>query len=551
VLNKLYINNYALIDEIEIEPQNGLNTITGETGAGKSIIMDALELLLGERADIKILKDSSKKCVIEAVFDISGYTLESFFEEQDIEFDRQTILRREISAQGKSRAFINDSPVNLTQLRELGKLLVDIHSQHETMLVNKTFNRFEIIDACLPENNLIKEYQNAFKELKKTTATLNDLLEQDKKAKLDYDYIMFQHNEIEAVNIKPGELNELEEEQKTLSHAEEIKSSLVNCTLLLQHTEKNVLELLKDIQVNLDKAAKYNKSIEELSNRVESCRLELKDISSEIESAEESIQFNPEKLEELNNRISIINNLLYKHRLKNEEELLSLKNELLQKINNTDTLSEAIEKLEKQKTAIENKCILVAKNIAAARKKIIPDFEREIKEILTQLSMPYAQFKIELEESQELNAYGCNNIKFLFNANKGGKAEELQQIASGGEYSRLMLAIKSIVCKNKKLPTIIFDEIDTGVSGEVADKMGKIMKQMSAYMQVIAITHLPQVAVKGNNHYKVYKVTTGQHTASKIKLLNEKERIEEIAKMLSGEKLSAAALENAKALMQA
>lgn len=550
MLNRLYISNYALIDEIDIEPQKGLNTITGETGAGKSIIMDALELLLGERADLKVLKEHSKKCIIEAEFDIRDYGLNYFFQDQEIDYDNQTILRREISAQGKSRAFINDSPVNLSQLRELGKLLIDIHSQHETMLVNKTFNRFEIIDACLSDKNLINEYTKNYKLYKRTCAELNNLLEQDKKAKLDDDYIRFQYNEIQQANIQEGELTELEQEQKTLSHAEEIKSSLVHCGNILQHTDNNVLQLLKDIQFNLNKIAKYNTQIDDLLKRIESCRLELKDISSEIECVQESVQHNPEKLEIINNRIGIINSLLFKHRLSNEQQLIELKNQLEEKINKTENLTDEIHHLQKEKEKLEKKCFDIAQDISVCRKNVIPVFEKQVKEILALLSMPHATFKIELEEIHELNSNGCNTIKFLFNSNKGGKPEELQHVASGGEYSRLMLAIKSIVCRNKKLPTIIFDEIDTGVSGEVADKMGKIMKQMSGYMQVIAITHLPQVAVKGNYHYKVYKEIKNNTTSSKIKLLAENERIEEIAKMLSGEKLSEAALENAKALLQ-
>jgi DNA repair protein RecN (Recombination protein N) len=551
MLQRLSINNYALIQQLELPFGKGLNIITGETGSGKSIMIEALELILGERADSKSLFDKEKKCVIEGEFNLKGYELENFFSENEIEFDEITILRREISVQGKSRAFINDTPVTLQQLKELGVSLVDIHSQHQTLEINKSVNRFDLLDTFADAKTELKKYQESFAEYKSISSQLEELLETEKKSKLDLDYFQFQYTELEEAKLKEGEEESVEKELELLTNSEEIKTGFQKAISILDDQQSGVVNNLKEVKSILQKLSKFSSETEKLSERVESSLIEVKDILSEIEILDGKVFHDQKRIELLSERLNLINNLLFKHRVKTSLELISLRDELGNKISSITSLDETIEKLTNEKDLAFKKVIESGNKLREKRKSVCVKLEKEIKSILADLAMPHAEMKIQLSEAGEPLQNGLDHIEFLFQANKGGELREISKVASGGEFSRLMLAIKSITSKLKSLPTIIFDEIDTGVSGDVANKMGDIMRGMGKSMQVFSITHLPQVAVKGNSQYKVFKTVSKNITSTQVKKLTEHERIEEIAKMLSGDKLSEAALANAKELLGA
>lgn len=551
MLQRLSINNYALIQQLELPFGKGLNIITGETGSGKSIMIEALELILGERADSKSLFDKEKKCVIEGEFLLKGYELESFFTENEIDYDEVTILRREISPQGKSRAFINDTPVTLLQLKELGVSLVDIHSQHQTLEINKSVNRFDLLDTFADAKTELKKYQESFLEYKSITARLEELLETEKKSKLDLDYFQFQYTELEEAKLQDGEEESVEKELELLTNSEEIKTGFQRAISILDDQQSGVVNGLKEVKSILQKLSKFSTETEKLSERVESSLIEVKDILSELEILDGKVFHDQKRIEILSDRLNLINNLLFKHRVKTSIELITLRDELGIKINSITSLDETIEKLTKEKETVFKKVIDSGNKLREKRKSVSGKLEKEIKSILAELAMPHAEMKIQLSDAGEPLQNGLDHIEFLFQANKGGELREISKVASGGEFSRLMLAIKSITSKMKSLPTIIFDEIDTGVSGDVANKMGEIMRGMGKSMQVFAITHLPQVAVKGNSQYKVFKTVSKNITSTQVKKLSEHERIEEIAKMLSGDKLSEAALANAKELLGA
>lgn len=551
MLQRLSINNYALIQQLELPFGKGLNIITGETGSGKSIMIEALELILGERADSKSLFDKEKKCVIEGEFLLKGYELESFFTENEIDFDEVTILRREISPQGKSRAFINDTPVTLQQLKDLGVSLVDIHSQHQTLEINKSVNRFDLLDTYSNAKSELKDYQLQFSRYKEIVAELESLLETEKKSKLDLDYFQFQFTELEEAKLQEGEEESVEKELELLTNSEEIKTGFQRAISILDDQQSGVVNGLKEVKSILQKLSKFSSDTEKLSERVESSLIEVKDILSELEILDGKVFHDQKRIEILSDRLNLINNLLFKHRVKTSAELISLRDELGIKINSITSLDENIEKLTKEKEAAFKKVIESGNKLREKRKSVSGKLEKEIKSILAELAMPHAEMKIQLSDAGEPLQNGLDHIEFLFQANKGGELREISKVASGGEFSRLMLAIKSITSKMKSLPTIIFDEIDTGVSGDVANKMGEIMRGMGKSMQVFAITHLPQVAVKGNSQYKVFKTVSKNITSTQVKKLSEHERIEEIAKMLSGDKLSEAALANAKELLGA
>ena len=551
MLQRLSINNYALIQQLELPFGKGLNIITGETGSGKSIMIEALELILGERADSKSLFDKEKKCVIEGEFNLKGYELENFFSENEIEFDQITILRREISVQGKSRAFINDTPVTLQQLKELGVSLVDIHSQHQTLEINKSVNRFDLLDTFADAKSELKKYQDSFSEYKSISSRLEELLETEKKSKLDLDYFQFQYTELEEAKLKEGEEESVEKELELLTNSEEIKTGFQKAISILDDQRSGVVNNLKEVKSILQKLSKFSSETEKLSERVESSLIEVKDILSEIEILDGKVFHDQKRIELLSERLNLINNLLFKHRVKTSLELVTLRGELGNKISSITSLDETIEKLTKEKEIAFKKVIESGNKLREKRKSVCGKLEKEIKSILADLAMPHAEMKIQLSEAGEPLQNGLDHIEFLFQANKGGELREISKVASGGEFSRLMLAIKSITSKLKSLPTIIFDEIDTGVSGDVANKMGDIMRGMGKSMQVFSITHLPQVAVKGNSQYKVFKTVSKNITSTQVKKLTEHERIEEIAKMLSGDKLSEAALANAKELLGA
>lgn len=549
MLKQLSIQNYALIEESAIAFPSGLTVITGETGAGKSILLGALGLVLGQRADTGILSNKGKKCVIEAVFNISQYKLKSFFKEQELDYEEETTIRREINPEGKSRAFVNDTPVNLNVLKQLAEQLIDVHSQHETLLLNDAEFQFEVLDAFAGLKEEKSVYKSAFRELKSKERKLKDLVEQELQSKKDADYLNFQFTELEQVNPVPGELKQLEEESDTLNNAEGIKSALSKAGYAVSGGEENLLSNLVSVKSLLNPLGKYGKRFEELAARVNSLVIELKDISAELADAEESVSFNPQRMQEVDAKLDQLNRLLKKHNLKDEAGLLELKAGLEQKLQAIGTLEHEIEKLNKEVKSETKAIQQKATALSEKRKAAIPKIEKNIREMLADLSMPNAQFKIECTQSESFHINGSDDLKFVFSANKGGEFKELHKVASGGELSRLMLCIKSQIARLTALPTIIFDEIDTGVSGDVAHKIGNILEKISGDMQVISITHLPQIASKGKHHLFVYKHDLDEKTVSNIKVLKNEERVLEVAKMLSTGKPTETAIQNARELI--
>jgi DNA repair protein RecN (Recombination protein N) len=561
MLQKLTINNYALIDNLEIGFDSGLNILTGETGAGKSIILGALSLILGQRAESKYFFNQQKKCVIEGTFKISGFHLADFFEENDLDYETETVLRREISADGKSRAFVNDTPVNLTALKQLGEKLIDIHSQHATLEINDPEFQLLIVDSVARHSDLLFDYQTKFRAYKKSLNKLNQLIAESDKAKADLDYFQFQFDELEKGDLVADEQEHLELELSTLNNAEEIKRNLLAANYLLQDGEMASLTQLKEAGQALGSIEKYNPAVAELHQRINSAIIELKDVAAEIEGIEEHTFIDEARAEEVNTRLSMIYNLQKKHRVNTNAELLQIQDELSEKIQQALFSDEAIEKLQKQIAADKAELEKLAAQLSANRKKAIPDIEKQVLATLAEMGMANSSLKIEQlspppppkggasEQAPLLTATGVDNIRFLFSANKGHALAEMSKVASGGELSRLMLSIKSIVAQYTALPTIIFDEIDTGVSGEVANKVGVIMERLAQNLQVITITHLPQIASKGKSHYFVYKDDSEAATFTRIKQLSNDERVLEIAKMLSGDKPGESALQNARELL--
>jgi DNA repair protein RecN (Recombination protein N) len=549
MLRHLSIKNYALIDSLEIDFQEGLSIITGETGAGKSILLGALGLILGQRAEMQVIKDASEKCIIEGVFDVKGLNLEAFFAANDLDFENPVILRREIKVSGTSRAFINDTPVSLVQLKELGSMILDIHSQHQNLLLSEGRYQMEVMDAFAGNEDLIKEYSECYKQWKNHLARLNKLIEQEKESKLRQDYLQFQFDELSNGNLIDGELQLIEEQLETLENAEEIKISLSGAKNILSDGEINVLSMLKSAKQQLASVVKYNPASEDLFKRLESCIIELSDVNVEIETLEETIHHDPQKISELSQRVDFLNHLLQKHYLKTEAELLSLLDKLEAELLAIGSLESEIENLKKETEEQEKTLEIFAQKIGEKRKKAAPGFQKEVENILLHLGMPQAKIQVEISPLSSLSWDGKEKVGFLFSANLGSSLNEISKVASGGEISRLMLAVKSILAKIRTLPAIIFDEIDTGVSGEVASKLGTVLKGLGDHMQVIVITHLPQIAGKGKTHYEVFKKLEGNKTRTSIKLLTHEERIVELAKMLSGENPSQVALQNAKELI--
>ncbi|MET3502316.1 DNA repair protein RecN (Recombination protein N) [Mucilaginibacter rubeus] len=561
MLQKLTINNYALIDNLEIGFDSGLNILTGETGAGKSIILGALSLILGQRAESKYFFNQQKKCVIEGTFKISGFHLADFFEDNDLDYETETVLRREISADGKSRAFVNDTPVNLTALKQLGEKLIDIHSQHATLEINDPDFQLLVVDSVARHSDLLFDYQTKFRDYKKSLSKLNQLIAESDKAKADLDYFQFQFDELEKGALVADEQEHLELELNTLNNAEEIKRSLLGANYLLQDGEAAALTQLKEAGQALGSIEKYNPAVAELHQRINSTIIELKDIAAEIDAIEQHTFIDEARAEEVNNRLSMIYNLQKKHRVNTIAELLQIQEELSDKVQQALFGDEAIEKLQKQIADDKAELEKLAAQLSANRQKAIPDIEKQVLATLAEMGMGNSSLKIEQlspppppkggadSPKAVLTATGIDNIKFLFSANKGHALAEMSKVASGGELSRLMLSIKSIVAQYTALPTIIFDEIDTGVSGEVANKVGQIMERLAQNLQVITITHLPQIASKGQSHYFVYKDDSEAATFTRIKQLNNDERVLEIAKMLSGDKPGESALQNARELL--
>jgi DNA repair protein RecN (Recombination protein N) len=549
LLTSLSIQNYALIDNLHVDFNNGLSIITGETGAGKSILLGGLSLILGKRADLSSLKDTSQKCIIEAVFDVSNYNLKSLFEAEDCDYENQTIIRREILPSGKSRAFVNDSPVNLNNLQVIGERLIDIHSQHQTMqLVSNEF-QFQVIDALAKNDEILQQYKLELKDFKKLQKELKELLVFQAEAIKEHDYNSFLLNELIEANLIEGELELLEEEYETLSNVEAIKEKLSESYNLLNDEQIGVLNSLKELKNNFFKLKSYSSKYEDLSSRVESSFIEMDDVFKEIDRMHDTLEADPKRLEEVNSKLLKINNLLQKHAATDISELIKIKNDLDEKVSVTENLDSTIQKKNKE---IELKTIqldALAKQINNNRKTAIPDLISQLETILSSLGMPNAQFKVDCIFGDSFYINGKDELSFLFSANKGGQFNELKKAASGGELSRIMLAIKSVLSKYIQLPTIIFDEIDTGVSGEISNKMGDIMLLMSKTMQVISITHLPQIAAKGHTHFKVYKEDVNEITTTNLMKLNHDERIVEIAQMLGGIEMSSSAIAHAKELL--
>ncbi|MBI3518927.1 MAG: DNA repair protein RecN [Bacteroidetes bacterium] len=551
MLQNLRIQNFALIEETEVRLNEGLTVITGETGAGKSILLGALGLTLGNRADVSSLHDKTKKCIIEAQFNIKAYQLQPFFEINELDFDENTTIRREITPEGKSRAFINDTPTTLSVLKELGEQLIDIHSQHETLLLKETNFQFELVDAFAKTTGLFADYKKQFNQLSKLKKQLEDLTIQEIQAKKELDYFQFQFNELEEAAIKPGEQQQLEEESETLENAEFIKGNLAKSSLAISGGDENILSALALAKQQLQSVSKFGKQFNELFERINSVAIELKELASDIDHCEEDVVYDNVRLEEVNAQLDKLNRLLKKHGVNSEEELLKIKEDIETKLQQFSSLELSIEKTNKEIIALEKQCKTLAKDLSDKRQKSTAGIEQNIKTMLTSLSMANAQFKIELKQQEQLSANGLDSISFLFTANKGAEFKELHKTASGGELSRLMLCLKALLAERTALPTIIFDEIDTGVSGDVADKIGTILLSMGKTMQVITITHLPQMASKGENHLYVYKSDSKQKTTSSIKPLTPDERVAEIAKMLSTGTPTETALKNAKELLNA
>lgn len=549
MLTGLSIKNYALIDQLQVNFNDGFTIITGETGAGKSILLGGLSLILGKRADLSSLRDTEKKCIIEATFDISNYNLKSLFIAEDLDYEAQTIIRREILPSGKSRAFVNDSPVKLNSLQLLGEKLIDIHSQHETLQLTDDNFQFQVIDALAETSeNLVtyKEYLKTYKSLQKE---LKQLQQFQAEAIKEHDYNSFLLNELVSANLKPDELAELEEEFEVLSNVESIQEKLESVNQLLIEEQIGVLTNLREVKNTMQKLALISANYKDLSERVNSALIELDDVATEVEGFQTELDVNPKRLEEVEGKLSAINNLMQKHIVQTIPELIEIREQLAQKVEATENVDKDILNKEKEIKAVVKQLDREAAIITKKRNEAIPKLITQLEDILSQLGMPNAQFKITLNKSEIFLFNGKDELDFLFSANKGGQFNTLKKAASGGELSRIMLAIKSILSKYIKLPSIIFDEIDTGLSGEISNKMADIMSQMSQKMQVFSITHLPQIAAKGNTHFKVYKQDIDNVTTSNLVKLEYDERVVELAQMLGGAALSESAIAHAKQLL--
>jgi DNA repair protein RecN (Recombination protein N) len=553
MLSQLNIQNFALIKDLNISFHPQMNIITGETGAGKSILLGALGLILGERADVKALGNLDEKCVIEGTFDIKGYGLEDFFNTNELDYDDTTIVRREITPSGKSRAFINDTPVQLVILKELGNQLVSLHSQHETLGLNDKNFQLSVVDSFAGHLSLLKEYKGLYRQYKQSESKLKNLLNQEAEAQKDLDYTTFIYNELEEAQLQNNELELLEKEQETLSHAEEIQQSAVSAYAILNESELPAIDQLNQAKVLLQAAGKNDERLTELAKRIDSALIDLKDVSIELNAISDNVQADEERLYTIDQRLNLIYNLLKKHSAQTTADLLQIQQELANKLDNTAGLSEETELLKQQCDTLRQKLVEMAVTLSKNRHQQKQEIETNISQLLAQVGMPNARVEVNISTlpEGELNDTGCDMVNFLFSSNLGSALQPLNKVASGGELSRLMLAIKSLVADNIKLPTLIFDEIDTGISGEVAAKTGRLMKQLAGNHQVISVTHLPQIAGAGHKHFFVYKEVKNNTTETQLKALSENERVEEIAKMLSGDSPTESAMTNARELLTA
>ncbi len=549
MLTSLSIKNYALIDHLNVDFNDGFSIITGETGAGKSILLGGLSLILGKRADLSSLKDDSQKCIIEAVFNISNYNLKSLFKGEDFDYETQTIIRREILPSGKSRAFVNDSPVNLASLQLLGERLVDIHSQHQTLQLTSNAFQFQVIDALAKNEDLLQNYKAELKTYKNLQKEHKELLLFQAEAIKEHDYNSFLLNELMEANLVEGEVETLEEEYETLNNIESIQEKLAEAYQLLSEEQVGVIASLTSLKNVFQKLSGYSSKYQELFNRANSSLIDMDDLYSEVNEFQENIDADPNRLEVVDSKLKMLHNLMQKHVASNILELITIKDELDEKVSVTENLEDTIQKKQSEIDSKENELNTISKAIHEKRSKVIPQLKDQLETILIDLGMPNAQFEIDVVYGDSFFANGKDELSFLFSANKGGSFNELKKAASGGELSRIMLAIKSVLAKYIQLPTLMFDEIDTGVSGEISNKMGDIMLQMSKTMQVFSITHLPQIAAKGHSHFKVYKEDVNEVTQTNLIKLNHDERIVEIAQMLGGSEMSTSAIAHAKELL--
>ena len=550
MLQFLTIENYALIDHLEFRPGQGLTVITGETGAGKSIIMGALGLILGQRADAKAVRSGAGKCVIEAQFDISAYDLEAFFAQNDLEYDASaTIIRREIYATGKSRAFVNDTPVQLPLLRELGSHLIDIHSQHQNLLLGQDAFQLSVVDALAHNQAEYASYRAAYDQLKAHDSKLKALRAQAERDAQEADYIRFQFSQLDDANLVEGEQEELEAEQELLSHAEDIKSCLCQMHEGLDGEGDAVVQMLKSVSQKAHELSRIYPDIAEIAQRLESDYIDLKDIADEVDSRSEEVNYDPQRLEQVEERLSLLYSLQKKHGKSSVEELIQLHDELFERIQHIDNSDEEILELEQQVKRLAAEATRLAAILTDTRKQAAQQLQKDLIARVTYLGMPNLRFQVSITPLDSLSPSGSDSLEFLFSANKNQPLRPAGEVASGGEISRLMLGIKSLVASARTLPTIIFDEIDTGVSGDIADRMGSVMKELSTHLQVITITHLPQVAGKGNQHFRVFKADTDEQTITHIEQLSSGQRIQEIARMLSGSDITPEALANARTLI--
>ena len=549
MISKLYIQNYAIIDQLEIHFEHGLNIITGETGAGKSILMGALNLILGQRADSSVLQDSQKKCIIEGLFKINkSQQVLQFFQQNELDFENEILIRREIAANGKSRSFINDTPVNLSQVKALSIHLVDLHQQFDTLEINsETFQR-DVLDALSDHSSLLLDFKKQFETYQQEKKALVQLKIEQEQANKELDYNQFLFSELDELSLKENELEDIEAELKLLNNAERIKLQLSAIYGELSNIEQPVINQLKTINNKLKLLDDFHPELPNLFQRLNSAIIEVQDISDELERIESHVKYDEERISILNDRLSAGYKLLKKHGFSTTAQLIALKESLQVKLDGFLNVFASIEALEKSLVKLYDDCLISAKQISGNRQKQIDGFVKEVNRLLAQVGMPNARLNVSISET-ELNMFGIDSIEFLFDANKSNKFEPIGKVASGGELSRLMLSIKSLVAQKLALPTLIFDEIDTGISGEAAKQVGLIMKSLSTSHQIIAITHQAQIAAKASTHFFVYKEVKGEKIATSIRILNEAERITAIAQMLSGEKPTTAAMENAKEMM--
>lgn len=551
MLKQLYIKNFTLIDELNISLYPGFSVITGETGAGKSIILGAIGLLLGNRADSKAIKAGRDRCVIEAHFDLSRYGMQKFFDDHDIDYDADdTIIRRELTAAGKSRAFINDTPVPLTRMRELGEQLVDIHSQHQNLLLQKEDFQLNVVDIIAQDADQLKVYQKEYYAYRKAKELLEELKAEIAKNRENEEFMRFQHKELDDANLQEGELEQLEQEAETLSHSEDIKTALFEADSALSGEDDSILDKLKNATHHLENICDVYPSMADVAGRMQSSYIELKDIAQEISSSVDHVEFDPNRLDAINTRLDKLYTLQQKFHVETVTELIATRDRIAEQLSHIDNGDEDIEEKEKEVAALLAKAEKQAALLTSIRQKSAKAIEKEMKGRLIPLGIPNVRFEIAFAE-KPLSGNGADKVSFLFSANKSTQLQPVSQVASGGEIARVMLSLKAMISGAVKLPTIIFDEIDTGVSGKIAEKMADIMEEMGLQnRQVLSITHLPQIAAKGSHHYKVLKEETENGTISHMKELNNQERIEEIAQMLSGSDITQAALANAKELLR-